>query len=573
MRGTRCTPARTGRMAAVLAPAAALLAATLAADHAAGQFATVLNLPPNTIADGTTIGSDTQVNLLNGGQLGSNIRFGHPDATSTNVELNVNGGTATDITLNPGATANLSAGLIDTLTFNGDALNISGGEVNTLKIGTGAGTINLTGGLITDLNFQDTTSFNQTINISGGELRSNADIGFDGSTRISIDSTVNISGGRVKTSTPARLLRAKNIYVTGGDVNASLLVFGGKGEVRDTDIDGRVSATLAGSTLDVHNSSSKGISVYYGARVTLFGGTHTDSANITQGGAIHIDGAEVNVSRFYAERESIITGSPTTLTISSGTLTATSITISEYLSRDDDAVQITGGTVKAREVNIGNGSFRMTGGVLQKFSINSPIGIVARQVSILGGEIGDNATFRKAGGINSSIELLGGRIGNNALFFGNPSGSPLLIAGTSIGNGSRCNLPVVIESGSIGDHAVFLDDVTLSGGTIGEFATFTSQGTVVDIRGRHFEIDGVEISRDMLLGEIRTIEVRDVVLSGTLLDNSHFEFFLNTDYELRNTTDYFSEQVKIQITYVPEPGGAALLLAGGFMINRRRRAP
>jgi hypothetical protein len=54
------------------------------------QFTTVINVPPEVAP--TSIGSDTQLNLGDGGEIGSNFDAGADDGSSTNVEVNIDGG-------------------------------------------------------------------------------------------------------------------------------------------------------------------------------------------------------------------------------------------------------------------------------------------------------------------------------------------------------------------------------------------------------------------------------------------------------------------------------------------------
>jgi hypothetical protein len=54
------------------------------------QFTTIYNVPPDVAP--SSIGTDTQLNLFEGGWVGSFFRAGASDGTSTNVEVNVFGG-------------------------------------------------------------------------------------------------------------------------------------------------------------------------------------------------------------------------------------------------------------------------------------------------------------------------------------------------------------------------------------------------------------------------------------------------------------------------------------------------
>src|SRR5690606_34943106 len=57
------------------------------------QFSTVIDVPPSIMGDDQAIGSDTQLNVFAGGEVGSNFHAGAEDFSSTNVQVNVLGGT------------------------------------------------------------------------------------------------------------------------------------------------------------------------------------------------------------------------------------------------------------------------------------------------------------------------------------------------------------------------------------------------------------------------------------------------------------------------------------------------
>ena len=89
------------------------------------QFNTVINIPPE--SDPGTIQSDVQLNLLPFGTLGSNFDAGEFNGTSTNVEVNITGGSIGDFfTANRGSTVNVNGGLI------GDFLTLASGQTSTL---------------------------------------------------------------------------------------------------------------------------------------------------------------------------------------------------------------------------------------------------------------------------------------------------------------------------------------------------------------------------------------------------------------------------------------------------------
>src|SRR5262245_6907037 len=93
-----------------------LLGYCCAATTVRGQFATVYNVPPDVVPQ--TIHSNTQVNVFEGGSVGSplstnGLDIGGPSGTDSNMEVNFYGG--------------ISHGFMD---VNGEAtINVSGGQI------------------------------------------------------------------------------------------------------------------------------------------------------------------------------------------------------------------------------------------------------------------------------------------------------------------------------------------------------------------------------------------------------------------------------------------------------------
>ena len=119
------------------------------------QFSSVINLPPDTVASSTIIGSDTQVNFYAGGSMGSNVNFGHWDGTSSNIEFNVFGGSLSSYSLNGDTTANIGGSSTSSTAWVGDnaILNLTAGVIRDLNVTEGSPTINISGGTVEDLNY------------------------------------------------------------------------------------------------------------------------------------------------------------------------------------------------------------------------------------------------------------------------------------------------------------------------------------------------------------------------------------------------------------------------------------
>ena len=199
------------------------------------QFDTVINLPedlgspnPNGFS-GNSIGTNTQLNLSDGGSIGFGFDAGARDVSSTNVEVNISGGTignsfgafggstinvsggrvGSNFTANSGSTVNISGGSVgsaygsDFDAESGSTVNITGGEVGSFFDANDGSEVNISGGTV-GLRFDAFAG--STVDISGGTV-GDSFTAFDGS-------TVNISGGSVGTGFNAA--SGSTVSISGG---------------------------------------------------------------------------------------------------------------------------------------------------------------------------------------------------------------------------------------------------------------------------------------------------------------------------------------------------------------------
>ncbi len=168
----------------------------LTAGQALGQFTTVLNIPPDPNITGSfqSIGSNTQLNLLTGGFIGENFAAGARDGTSTNVEMNIFGGS-------------VAMGFVALKS----TVNISGGDVG-ISFGIGNSTVNMSGGWLRNFNADD----NSLVNISGGLVGH-----FDSRN----GTKVKITGGNIGGQNLAR--SGSTVDISGGQVGSFSAVDGG----------------------------------------------------------------------------------------------------------------------------------------------------------------------------------------------------------------------------------------------------------------------------------------------------------------------------------------------------------
>ena len=128
----------------------AIFVLSICSTCAHAQFDTVINLPENlgspnpsefsgdsidsSFSNPIGILSNTQLNVSGGGSVGDFFNAGSEFVPSTNVEVNISGGTVgSDFNAESGSTINISGGDIGSFfsAFNGSTVDISGGTVGS----------------------------------------------------------------------------------------------------------------------------------------------------------------------------------------------------------------------------------------------------------------------------------------------------------------------------------------------------------------------------------------------------------------------------------------------------------
>ncbi len=144
-----------------------------------GDFSTIINVPPG--AAPNSIGSDTQLNLFDLGNIPNDFTAGATDGSSTNVEVNIEGGTVGDhFYAYAGSTVNVSGGNISHRFWPqaGSTANITGGSFGPDFTCAPFSTTNILGGVIEhELHAQSLSTVNVwggTINFFQAHIRSSA---------------------------------------------------------------------------------------------------------------------------------------------------------------------------------------------------------------------------------------------------------------------------------------------------------------------------------------------------------------------------------------------------------------
>lgn len=153
--------------AAVLTAGVASHTSPAAAQTDPAGFGAVINVPGNQNTISRGIGSDTQLNLSEGGSISSFFLAGSSDGDGSNVEVNISGGNVGELfNANPGSIVNISGGNVGAL-FNanfGSTVNISGGNVGSSFAALSDSTVNISGGTVGDT---FTAESGSTVNLFG----------------------------------------------------------------------------------------------------------------------------------------------------------------------------------------------------------------------------------------------------------------------------------------------------------------------------------------------------------------------------------------------------------------------
>lgn len=277
--------------------------------------------------------------------------------------------------------------------------------------------------------------------------------------------------------------------------------------------------------------------------VNIVGGTVGDSFNAFSGSTVNISGGSVG-DFFDAFSGSLINVTGGIIGDLFSAASGSRITIS------GGSVGTDFGAFSGSTVNIAGGS------VGEFFEANS-----GSTINISGGSVGE--LFEANSG--STVNISDGFVGD---FFEANSGSTVNISGGSVGSlfGARNGSMVNISGGPVGNffEADFGSTVNLSGGSLGE--PFNAlDGSTASLLGTSFLLDGLEVT-GLEFGEAFTIDARDVLLTGFLVDGSTFDFDLSGF-----GSDFFDAGATLTVTLVPTPGAVGVLAMSGLLTARRRR--
>ncbi|MDZ4656977.1 MAG: PEP-CTERM sorting domain-containing protein, partial [Bythopirellula sp.] len=123
---------------------------------------------------------------------------------------------------------------------------------------------------------------------------------------------------------------------------------------------------------------------------------------------------------------------------------------------------------------------------------------------------------------------------------------------------NRCFYKVWRKSRAIVREVIW--EIRVSGGTIGE-RFLASSGSEVNLFGKQFFLNGVDLSSFLVPGQSFVITDRNVPLIGVLADGTPFDFLLASSGGRTPTTDVFQTSSTLSVTLViPEPASFLLMM-------------
>ena len=441
----------------------------LVASAASGQFTTVRNIPPEpNIGNNQSIGSNTQVNLAAGGSIGSFFTAGTPMGSS-NIELNVAGGSVGFGAIVYRTTVNVSGGSIQNMFTAYDSdINISGGSVGDDFTAAVESTVKISGGTIGE-DFE--ASDESTVNVSGGS--------FIDEFRVSRGSTAMISGGTF--SDGFRVFDTSTVSIYGGEFRSGGILISGLNVVGD-------------------------------------------SALYFQPGANSLTGTFADGSPFAFDISDSIRDGPVTLhlaglpAVGPAVIAAPSDPIPTGI-RGGQTLVVDDGGIVGRNFTAGFGStVEVTGG-----QVGDNFEAAGATVHIEGGSVGLDMDALPG----SNVFIRGGSVGDGLHIYG---GSKVTITGGSVGIATQVfdGATVAISGGSVGGgfNAEPGSSVTISGGTLIAEEFQAEEGSTVNLVGTQFLINGFDFTASLAMNMPWKVTQRDVTLAGVLADGTPFSFDL-----------------------------------------------
>ncbi|MCA9262794.1 MAG: hypothetical protein KDA60_03055 [Planctomycetales bacterium] len=447
------------------------LALQLHATAVFAQFNTVLNVPPILVGEYESIGSDTQMNVYDGGTVGSYFRAGASDGTSSNIEVNVFGGAIGD---------NFRA-------HHGSQVTISGGDVGGYFQALPGSAVIMAGGTL------------------GGRLT------------IWQDSLVDIAGGSV--GGLITFYHEGHLAISGGTFGDGLL---GSSDSH---------VTISGNDFRLNGVSIPEVDSPGDPVLLELPDDFTFTAILADGSPIAFSSEDNDrIQTLYLRRTELpAIGAP--LITAPSDFVPVGIRDGQTLVVEDGGVVGNnfnagwGSTVVVDDGGLVGNNFEAVGATVQV--LGGTIGrnvdaLVESRVTVSGGAIGDS--FAALAG--SEVTITDGIVGDG---FYAARGSHITISGGRVGDEFRAlrESHVNILGGSVGDNfsADYGSEVSIAGGSMGDgFSAFDSfSGGVVTFTGNDFRLDGIPVDVLQPMEDVIRLDLlTDSVFSGILSDGTPF---------------------------------------------------
>ena len=491
------------------------------ASHAFGQingvgpsdpalFTNVFNIPTdpdigNSQSFGGVAGETTQLNLSDGGTIGSQAEF------NSGVEINIDGGLLRrDAEAIAGSEVNISGGTIGTeFRISGAEANISGGLFEGLIAISGGeepstNTVTVTGGIFNDFHYTSST-FQSPVNaaISGGNFRDDFTI-FRFNDDYAPTGQIELIGGDFQVN--GRSISGTTFSLNEGDVFTGTLQDGSGFLFSDETGDEIEQVTLTRVPLPVANTNPIVVNTPQTLDALVRSG---QTLTVQDGGELEFtqaSGATVNITGGSLSNGEVF---DSTVNVSGGTASFFSLS---------SEINISGGVVEG-ELDAYSSEINVTGGTASRIRAISDTVVNIGGGSVSADAFSADSVINVTGGTANVVAINGGliNISGGTVSGGTGVGATVNISGDAIITSFRDNNSDIFISGGtfLGNYTKdFSSDVSISGGSFESL-----NGNRIDLIGGDFQLNGEDFS-----GSTLDNFSNDDVLTGTFQDGSSFIF-------------------------------------------------
>ena len=367
--------------------------------QARAQFTTVIDVPAGTsLPPQSSIDSNTQLNLFDGGSIGAGFSAGASDGSSANIEVNVLGGVVGGgFNAYRGSVVNVSGGTIESglQAHDGSNVNIAGGTVKSLK--TSSSHVEMTGGTSGGIELRDASE----LMLTGGSVR-----------RLTIiDSAAQVTNG----PSDGFFVHKGKLTVTGGQMVSSHVYDGGVVEIANANLNGYLRLNRGSSAFLYDGATIRNVSAFDRSTLNIYDNAHAGlgssflSAQLSStirvyGGVV---GGRYASNGHYTTAGSLDVGSHSSVQILGGTIG------SETRVSDNGLLVMSGGRALSVKVSAG-GVAKLAGGVIDALDL------YGGRLDLYGGsitshlyaqstcEVRIHATQFALDGVDITAQLLGG---------------------------------------------------------------------------------------------------------------------------------------------------------------------